>query len=165
MYERRGVRLRIAARGVSLLTREERSVPLVTVEYVGRGGHPSSYALLGGDVNVTTGGLRYDLPSDGDERFRGALVGRADKVRLGLPVEYRGILNQAMATRRWAGAFTVREAAYGLIGSSPKSFAVVGLAARLLAEQSWQDPPDASLVWACWDEARAEVALSEHRAA
>ena len=110
------------------------------VEWAGRVGHPSSYALLGGRLaDGNAGQVRMDWTG----RYRGSLAGAADVVEFGLPEEY-----QVAVGRGVAGAVQVTLAAHGQVGSSPVVFARVG---RLLAMFLHDGvPAEDAGVWRAW---------------
>lgn len=102
--------------------------PSATVEWAGRIGHPSSYALLGG-AKSDTPRLRLYSP---DGPFKAALAARADDVRWGLPSEYEEAILTVLADT--AQPVLVSKAAHGQVGSSELAFrAVALLLSRVLA--------------------------------
>jgi hypothetical protein len=118
-----------------------------TVEWAGRIGHPSSYALLGGRRSDMPGVRVY---SSGGS-FRQALAARADDVRWGLPVEYEEAILKLLADT--AQPVSVSRAAHGEVGSSQRTFrAVALLLSRILASGL---PGDEDEVWKlhdhCWN--------------
>jgi hypothetical protein len=119
-------------------------VPIPTdglcVEWAGRIGHPSSYALLGGRGSDGKAGL---LKMGLTGPYVDSLAGPADVVEFGLPEEY------AVAVRRGVnGAVAVTLAAHGRVGSSPVVFTRVG---RLLAVFLRDGvPADDADVWRAW---------------
>lgn len=65
----------------------------VAIEWVGQVGHPTSYVLLGGSPSDQSG-VTVSQPGP---VFADAFAGAADVVRLGLPGEYRGAVDEVLA--------------------------------------------------------------------
>lgn len=120
---------------------------LVTIEWAGRTGHPSSYGLLSGTEAET---CRVEVAAERG-RFRDALAPSShDEVFWGLPAEYESavvsVLHEAQPPLLVAGA------AHGLVGSSQHVFAALTrLLRRLLVDGI---PADEDALWqlrdACW---------------
>jgi hypothetical protein len=98
------------------------SAQVIVEWHSGQWGHPSSYAVLGGDL--TDGPARLDFP-EGGAVFRKTRYGR-DSERLGLPTEYRDAVLGALPP-----GVRITVAAHHEEGSSQVAFAI---AARLLGE-------------------------------
>lgn len=92
------------------------------VEWAGRAGHPTSYALLGGHL-APDGRGRVEVQNRG--RYKHSLVGRSDRVEFGLLDEYTEYLLRGLS-----GGVVVTVAARGYVGSSAMAFLCVG---RMLA--------------------------------
>ena len=120
-----------------------------TVEWAGRVGHPSSYALLGG--------TRSDVPRvslhDSGASFGEALAASADDVRWGLPPEYEEAVLTLLADQ--PQPVLVSRAAYGMVGSSVRAFrAVALLLCQVLASGLPSSDEDAwKLRDQCWNAA------------
>lgn len=84
------------------------------VEWAGRIGHPSSYALLGGSL------VPHQEPQHDFGRVDNPLAGGLDRVNVGLLPEYREAVNTATA-----GRLHVTAAAHGDVSSSQSVFARV----------------------------------------
>ena len=111
-----------------------------TVEWVGRAGHPSSYALLSG-----TRADRVRISVDpGDAFFKDALAANLDDVRWGLPREYEAAVLRVLSDQ--PTRVLVGRAAHALVGSSALSFAAVALLLSKILAVGVPDP-EAS-VWA-----------------
>jgi len=119
-----------------------------TVEWSGRVGHPSSYALLTGTRATTSGVAVLDTGTV----YKSPLVARADKVRWGLPAEYEGAVTAVLNDE--PQAVLVSHAAHGLIGSSETAFR--GVARMLCRVLGGGLPADDEAVWRlrdmCWQE-------------
>jgi hypothetical protein len=90
----------------------------LAVEWLGRGGHPSSYALLGGHVlNDGRGGFDIELAGP----YVDSLARQLDDVEFGLPQEYL-----EGASRGLGSGVVITIAAHGRIGSSSVAFERVG---------------------------------------
>ncbi|ARC57611.1 hypothetical protein AS850_11065 [Frondihabitans sp. 762G35] len=118
---RDGVGLRLFAPGDVLPGTDERSTDEVAVEWAGgRGGHPTSYALIGGREQPR-GGVTEFGPLRATGRFEGALASvHVDDVRFGLPLEYRDAVRAG--SERGGRALHVGVAAHGVMGSSALAF-------------------------------------------
>lgn len=118
-----------------------------TVEWSGRIGHPSSYALLGGARSPET---RVSVFASG-AAFNDALAAPADDVRWGLPPEYEKAVLNALADR--PEHLVVSRAAYAEIGSSEVAFK--GVALMLCQILTVGLPSDDGDVWKmldrCWN--------------
>lgn len=127
------------ARGDRLLRPDE-----IGVEWCGRAGHPSSYALLVGRrfAVASTIALRYEEP----HQFHGSLAGICDQVYWALPAEYADAVLRAVGP-----GIEVTIAAHGMVGSSVRAFERVG---RMLSEllSSHHDNED---LWPLWRAASA----------
>lgn len=136
------MRMRIHVTPTGFWDRSERPRSL-SVEWASRVGHPSSYGLLGGRP--------YDTPllsvASYGAIYKESLAGPADKVRWGLPDEYRTIIQQTLAAQ--PAIVAVTEAAAAAVGSSAHVFATL---ATMLATLSTSNllPDDAEL-WRLWD--------------
>jgi hypothetical protein len=106
----------------------------IAVEWTGRAGHPTSYALLGG----SSGARRISLAVSGP--FADAKPGDADTVEYGLPAEYRCDALHGL---------TVTVAAHGKIGSDVTAFERVARFLRNLLRDGI--PADDGDVWERWD--------------
>ena len=117
--------------------------PFATVEWAGRVGHPSSYALLGGTRSdqsrvsqFGSGGL-----------FKESLAAPADDVCWGLPPEYEDAILEVLAEQ--PQPVLVGRAAHGAVGSSAKVFRTVALMlSHVLAADL---PGNDAAVWQEWD--------------
>jgi hypothetical protein len=104
----------------------------IGVEWAGRLGHPSSYALLGGslapqsDADVTGG------------RVGRTLAGRLDTVRSGLLPEYHEAVRSATA-----GRVHITAAAHGEVGSSQVAFSRVATLLPDLLESGFPESDEA----------------------
>ncbi len=119
-----------------------------TVEWSGRVGHPSSYALLTGTRSKTPGIALLD--SGG--AYRSPLVAGGDELRWGLPAEYEAAVADVLEHE--PQAVVVSHAAHGLVGSSQAAFrGVARLLCRVLAGGL---PSEDEAVWRlrdrCWQE-------------
>ncbi len=136
----------------------------------GQPGHPTSYALLGVHDGPDTAGHAHV-----GEAFNAALIGRADEVLFGLPVEYRGVVDDVLATRR---DLSPSLAAHGRAGSSVVAFRAMTIFVRDFTDEMWSSIDD--VLWQAWrlafDAAQFDGGLSrakrtlsrlidEHRAA
>jgi len=92
------------------------------VEWCGRGGHPTSYALLGGHL-AHEGDGPFEVRLSG--LYADALASRTDPVHFGITEEY-----VEAASRGLGGGIAVTIAAHGYASSSPMAFEWLG---RLLA--------------------------------
>ena len=117
----------------------------IGIEWCGRAGHPSSYALLvGRRVEADSAiALRYVEP----HQFHGSLAGICDQVHWGLHDEYR---EPALMTVGPGIEITI--AAHGEIGSSIRAFERAGKMLRQLLT-SHHDEGD---IWPLWRAASAE---------
>jgi hypothetical protein len=109
------------------------------VEWAGRLGHPSSYALLGGSLAPQT-----QSASD-SRRVKDTLAGTLDTVHAGLPAEYREAVRSATEDR-----LHITTAAHGEVGSSQVAFAHVATLLLGLLENGVPDSEEA--LWRLWDE-------------
>jgi hypothetical protein len=127
-------------RGDRLLHNDE-----IGIEWCGRAGHPSSYALLvGRRVQANSAiALRYQE----QRQFHGSLAGICDEVHWGLSDEYR-----EPALKAFGPGIEVTIAAQGEIGSSIRAFERAGKMLRQLLT-SHHDEGD---VWPLWRTASAE---------
>jgi len=116
----------------------------IGIEWTGRLGHPSSYALLGGRL-----GAGSEVPNEG-RRFRGSDARRLDRVFIGLPDEYRSAVDVV-----GEGQIGVTAAAHGDVGSSYNSFRDVAKFLLLLLEGGV--PAEDQHVWRLWDIAASRV--------
>lgn len=119
-----------------------------TVEWAGRVGHPSSYALLTGTRSGTAG---IALLDSGDT-YRSPLVRRGDNLRWGLPAEYETAVADVLEHE--PQAVVVSHAGHGQIGSSQIAFrGVARLLCRVLAGGL---PSEDEAVWRlrdrCWQD-------------
>jgi hypothetical protein len=115
----------------------------VALEWIGRSGHPSSYAPLGGNLSSMT--VRLDVREE-DEAFNDSLAGVSDDVRFGLPIEYRQSVMDGLARVLGSRGCQVTVAAHGLVGSSPIAFGqVAGLLGRPLFDPLLCDAADEEL--------------------
>ena len=106
----------------------------IAVEWTGRAGHPTSYALLGGQP----GARRVAVGVTG--AFADALPGAADPVTYGLPAEYQGDALHGL---------TVTVAAHAEAGSSVVAFSRVARLLRNLLRDGVPVTDDD--VWERWD--------------
>ena len=117
----------------------------IAVEWAGRTGHPTSYALLGA-ARAGVGVQFYG----GTEPFTDALPGKTDLVAFGLPDEYRAAVEEELP----GDTYDLLVAAHGTYGSSPMAFR---WAARLL-RQALREPTlllaDDEALWRTWAAAR-----------
>jgi len=86
----------------------------LAVEWVGRGGHPSSYCLLGGHL-TTDGHGGFDIRETGP--YANSLAGRTDEVEFGILDMYTNLAGPALGSD-----VVVTVAAHGLYGSSSGAF-------------------------------------------
>jgi hypothetical protein len=121
-----------------------------TVEWAGRIGHPSSYALLGGTRSDTAG---VSVHASGAS-FKEALAAPTDDVRWGLPSEYEEAIVSLLADQ--SQRVLVSRAAYGVVGSSERAFRAVALPLSQILASGLPSAEDA--VWKlrdhCWNTAR-----------
>lgn len=119
----------------------------VCLEWRGRLGHPSSYAMLGGDRTGGTHRLaRVKVTSAG--RWRASLAGGDEAIELGLPAEY-----EAAAADATGPGIEVTIAAHGPNSSSPQAFAwVAAMLTTLLVDGI---PDDDAEFLAAWDAIRS----------
>jgi hypothetical protein len=88
----------------------------IVAEWCGRGGHPTSYALLGGHISPAPA-----IHADRVGYFANALPGSNDRVRWGLEFpHYTQAIQDQLATLQTPVEITV--AASGEAGSSPVAF-------------------------------------------
>ncbi|MCP3976541.1 MAG: hypothetical protein GY720_18795 [bacterium] len=106
----------------------------------GQPGHPTSYALLGVHDGPDTAGHAHV-----GEVFNAALIGRADDVLFGLPVEYREAVGDVLAIRR---NLSPSLAAHGRAGSSVVAFRAMTIFVRDLTDELWSSNDDA--LWQTW---------------
>jgi hypothetical protein len=116
----------------------------VAIEVIWRGGHPSSYGLLGAELFPTNSGFlnaEISVFSGQFAPFPESLAAGLDNAGIGLPNEYvSGVVRGLDAGVRFrnrvaAGLLVVRHAAHGLVGSSPLIFQWLGTAIPLLLHQ------------------------------
>ena len=88
------------------------------VEWAGRTGHPTSYALLGGHL-APGGSGRVDIQGTG--RYTESLAGQSDRVEFGLLDEYTEYLSLGLGD-----GVVVTVGAHGYVGSSPMAFLCAG---------------------------------------
>ncbi len=113
-----------------------------TVEWMGRGGHSSSYGLLTG----TRADVSRITIMDTGAHHRKALASRVDHVVWGLPEEYEPAVLAALDQE--PQRLLISHAAHGEIGSSPLVFtALTRLLCRLLAAGV---PADEDDLWRLW---------------
>jgi hypothetical protein len=108
------------------------------VEWAGRLGHPSSYALLGGSL------APQPEAHHGSETLNKTLAGRHDRIHSGFVEEYREAVEAASQ-----GRLHVTAAAHGEIGSSPAAFARVATLLCNLLEEGVPNSDDA--LWQRWE--------------
>jgi hypothetical protein len=122
-----------------------------TVEWVGRIGHPSSYALLGGR-RISSEGVRVFTTG---ARFKDALSGSADEVRWGLLPEYEAAVAEVL--RAQPQPVVISKAAHGAIGSSEHAFRAVAL---MVCQILGTDLPTSDEdVWKLFDRCQNEARL------
>jgi hypothetical protein len=115
----------------------------MSVEWVGRLGHPSSYGLLG--ARLIEGETRISVPFEGPD-FPKSLAARSERVDHGLIQEYRGAITAAVPA-----GLEITLAAHGQVSSSQ---AVFGGLARLILTFLRDGIPEASSdVWLRTDQA------------
>lgn len=118
--------VRVAERTARAITRSERRRLAIEI-FLPRGAR-AEYGLLGGyfvpapdDVFKACVGVAPNGPT-----FNGALGGSIDAVHVGLLEEFAESVIDGLLARRpagfIAGTFTIDEAAYGSVGSSPRLF-------------------------------------------
>ena len=122
------------------------------VEWAGRVGHPSSYALLRGSRTFGRPGIRM-YSRDSGSHFKESLAGPADEVFWGLPPEFEhAVLDIVEAQPQ---PVNIGRAAYGVAGSSTHSFRCVAL--LLCHALTIGLPTNDEDVWKlfdrCWNEA------------
>lgn len=111
------------------------------LEWMGRLGHPTSYAMLGGSRTLSTKPASVDVRAAGG--WPGSLAGGYEKVVFGLPVEYRPAVVAGLAA-----GIAVRIAAHGSISSSQVAFEwVAAMLSRLLNEGVPDDDAEFLAVW------------------
>ncbi|MCP3877271.1 MAG: hypothetical protein GY701_02585 [Sulfitobacter sp.] len=110
------------------------------VEWCGRPGEPTSYALLGLHDGADTA-----AESCAGDPFSEALVRGYDQVTFGLPLEYRDAVASVID-----GESELRPciAAHGRLGSSNVAFWAVGIFLRDLDDDLWSSPDE--VVWTAW---------------
>lgn len=144
----------MAAR-IDALSSLQHDVPVLstlTIEWAGRIGHPSSYALLRGwrasraDVHVPPGGAL----------FKGSLATSVDEVRWGLPPEFEESVLDVLMTR--PQPVRVGGAAHGLVGSSAQAFRCVAL--MLCHMLTVGVPHDDEDIWRLFDRGWNEASQS-----
>jgi hypothetical protein len=124
----------------------------VVVEWAGRTGHPTSYALLGGLRRADQSTV--STPAEGAV-FANALAGRNDTVIFGLPGPYRDTVALVLGDSP-DRIVVVTTAAHGLVGSSQMAFRrVAGFLATLL-DLDAVAASDVEL-WDAWDRSVAEA--------
>lgn len=122
-----------------------RLTSFAVVEWAGRVGHPSSYALLGGSKSDKAG-VALSV-TDSAQAFREALAAPTDSVQWGLPPEYEKAIVTALAEQPLP--VLVSRSAHSKVGSSSLAFgAVAVLLSQILA---WGVPDDDDAVWRQWD--------------
>ena len=89
----------------------------LVVEWAGRSGHPTSYALIGGVRRGEQSSLA--VPAGGPP-YAASLVGRADTVTFGLPDSYRSVVIEMIDSAERPIEVTI--AAHGMAGSSAMAF-------------------------------------------
>jgi hypothetical protein len=92
-----------------------------TVEWIGRIGHPSSYAVLGGH-RFTSDGVQVFT---GGAIFKESLAGSVEEIRWGLPREYEDAISEILSAQ--PVPVTVSKSAYGQVSSSAHAFRTVAL--------------------------------------
>jgi hypothetical protein len=112
----------------------------LAVEWLGRGGHPSSYGLLGGHL-AGDGVGGFDLRTSGP--YVNSLAGTTDDVEFGILEQYTD-----WASRALGGDVVVTVAAHGRFGSSSGAFMWVGhLLSALLREGVPSSDADVMVLW------------------
>jgi hypothetical protein len=123
----------------------------IVVEWTGRTGHPTSYALLG--IVPTDSDFEVSIPAS-DAPYLESLAGGSDQVSFGsLTDEQVVAIRDALGTEHSNG-WNVAVAASGLIGSSQMSFRWVAGFIRLLMTQTVAHGPEDQSIWSIWDQAR-----------
>lgn len=113
------------------------------VEWAGRLGHPSSYALLAGSL------LPQSSSRAGQTKVKNTLAGRLDSVRTGLLPEYREAVRSAAGDR-----LRITAAAHGDVGSSRAVFSSLATLLLYLLESGVPDSEE--VLWQRWDEASGD---------
>jgi hypothetical protein len=125
----------------------------VVVEWAGRTGHPTSYALLGAQRS----GPKSTISVQRGDIYAEALAGRNDTVYSGLLDSYEDAVLEVIAES--TSPITVSTAAHGLVGSSPMAFRRVAAFLVRLLELNVEALSDAEL-WEAWDRAGGEFTPS-----
>lgn len=110
------------------------------VEWCGRPGEPTSYAMLGIHEGPPTA-----VEFLAGQPFEGALVGRFDQVTFGLADEYRDAVASSFPSD---GVVQPCLAGHGRLGSSIVAFWAVSFFALDYHDDMWSAPDDA--VWNMW---------------
>ena len=116
----------------------------MAVEWAGRIGHPSSYALLGGAL------VPPPEPDQDTGWVKNTLAGRLDRVHSGLLAEYREAVNSATD-----GRLHIATAAHGEIGSSQLVFSRVATVLLAILDNGVPDSEEA--LWRLWDGTRTSA--------
>ena len=123
----------------------------VVVEWAGRTGHPTSYALLG--IATRNSGIELSIPV-GSTTYQDSLAGTTDEVTFGTPTEEQIVTIQDVLLRDDSNGWNVKVAALGRFGTSQMAFRwVAGFIRVLFIQEVPMDSTDESL-WGIWDEAR-----------
>jgi hypothetical protein len=132
-------------------TSESHGPAWVRVEWAGRVGHTSSYALLGGAC-VDKSAVRIQ-PSGA--KFRDSLASGTDDVRWGSQPEFEVAILDALQSQ--PRGVLVSQAAHGAIGSSPYAFArLARFLGRILATDV---PAEDAEVWRLFDQVWSDPLL------
>lgn len=130
----------------------------VVVEWAGRVGHPTSYALLG--LVPRSSGVTFSMSTD-RAPFPESLAGASDEVTFDdLNDRWRAVIREVL--EQTARGWDVVVAAAGKYGSSEMAFrfvaAFIGAFIPSLEEGNELDEAE---VWAAWDVARASQCRTE----
>jgi hypothetical protein len=120
-----------------------------TVEWAGRIGHPSSYALLGGNRFSAEGVKVFSTGS----LYKEALAASVEEIRWGLPPEYEEAVMEVLMAQ--PQPVVVSKSAYGEVSSSVQSFRTIALMLCQILSVGLPEAEDD--VWKLFDRCRNEA--------